>query len=87
MGAFDLQSPGAASVLRLGGQEQQQIERLLARIAAKDAVRSLFHQLHGVAVYPADIDLVVDDSGRSEPGGYWQQELAIHAWRFRIAVS
>ena len=59
----------------LGGQEQQQIERLLARIAAKDAVRSLFHQLHGTTVHPADIDIVMDDSGRPEPRGYWQQEI------------
>jgi phosphopantetheinyl transferase len=79
---------------RLGGQEQQQIERLLARIAAKDAVRSLFHRLHGVAVHPADIDLVVDDNGRSKPQGYWQQEvgytpaLAIsHCGEFAIAIA
>jgi phosphopantetheinyl transferase len=60
---------------RLGGPDQQQIERLLARIAAKDAVRSLFHRLHGVAVHPADIDIVMDDNGRPEPRGYWQQEI------------
>ena len=59
----------------LGGQEPQQIERLLARIAAKDAVRSLFHRLHGVAVHPADIDIVMDDNGRPEPRGYWRQEI------------
>ena len=59
----------------LGGQEQQQIERLLGRIAAKDAVRSLFHRLHGVAVHPADIDIVMDDNGRPEPRGYWRQEI------------
>ena len=59
----------------LGGQEQQQIERLLARIAAKDAVRSLFHRLHGVAVHPADIDIVMDDNDRPEPRGYWRQEI------------
>jgi len=58
-----------------GGQAPQQIERLLARIAAKDAVRSLFHRLHGVAVYPADIDIVMDDNGRPEPRGYWRQEI------------
>ena len=79
---------------RLGGQEQQQIERLLARIAAKDAVRSLFHRLHGVALYPVDIDIIVDDNGRPEPRGYWQQEvgytpaLAIsHCGQFAIAIA
>jgi phosphopantetheinyl transferase/malonyl CoA-acyl carrier protein transacylase len=59
----------------LGGQEQQQIERLLARIAAKDAVRSLFHRLHGVALYPVDIDIIMDDNGRPEPRGHWRQEI------------
>jgi acyl transferase domain-containing protein/phosphopantetheinyl transferase (holo-ACP synthase) len=60
---------------RLGGLELQQIERLLARVAAKDAVRSLFHRLHGVTVHPADIDMGMDDSGQPEPHGYWQQEI------------
>jgi phosphopantetheinyl transferase len=79
---------------RLGGAEQQQIERLLAQIAAKDAVRSLFHQLQGMAVHPADIDLVVDDKGRIEAQGYWQQQvgytpgLAIsYCGQFAIAIA
>jgi phosphopantetheinyl transferase len=79
---------------RLGGPDQQQIERLLARIAAKDAVRSLFHRLHGVAVHPADIDIVMDDNGRPEPRGYWRQEigytptLAIaHCGQLAIAIA
>jgi phosphopantetheinyl transferase len=60
---------------RLGGSEAQQIERLLARIAAKDAIRSLFNRLHGVAIAPADIDLVLDDHDRPTPQGYWQQDM------------
>jgi phosphopantetheinyl transferase len=59
---------------RLGGSEQQQIDRLLARIAAKDAVRSLFRRQPGVSIHPADIDLVTDNEGRPEPRGHWLQE-------------
>jgi phosphopantetheinyl transferase len=59
----------------LGGPEQQQIARLLARIAAKDAVRSLFHRHHGVSVHPADIDIVTDGNDRPEPQGHWRQAI------------
>ena len=78
----------------LGGQEQQQIERLMERIAAKDAVRSLFHQLQGVAIHPADIDIVMHDNGRPEPRGYWQQEIGdtpaltiSHCGQLAIAIA
>jgi acyl transferase domain-containing protein/phosphopantetheinyl transferase len=59
----------------LAGPEQQQIDRLLARIAAKDAVRSVFRRQHGVSVHPADIDLVTAENGRPEPRGHWLQEM------------
>jgi phosphopantetheine--protein transferase-like protein len=78
----------------LGGIEQQQIERLLARIAAKDAVRSLFHRHHGASVHPADIDIVTDDNGRPEPRGYWLQEIGYapalsisHCGQLAIAIA
>jgi acyl transferase domain-containing protein/phosphopantetheinyl transferase len=58
----------------LGGSEPQQIDRLLTRIAAKDAVRSLFHRQHGVSVPPADIEIVTDDNGRPEARGHWLPE-------------
>ena len=29
----------------------------------------------GLTVHPADIDIVMDDSGRPESRGYWQQEI------------
>jgi acyl transferase domain-containing protein/phosphopantetheinyl transferase len=78
----------------LGGAEQQQIDSLLARIAAKDAVRSLFHRQHGVSVHPADIEMVADANGRPEPQGYWRQEMgytpavsSCHVPQLAIAIA
>jgi acyl transferase domain-containing protein/phosphopantetheinyl transferase len=79
---------------RLGGPEQSQIERLLARIAAKDAIRSLFQKRHGVFVHPADIAIAMDDGGLPEPRGYWLQEIGYtpalsmsHSGQFAIAIA
>jgi acyl transferase domain-containing protein/phosphopantetheinyl transferase (holo-ACP synthase) len=59
----------------LGGPEQRQVEWLLARIAAKDSIRSFFKKCHGLSVHPADIEFVKDEHGRAEPRGYWMQEI------------
>jgi phosphopantetheinyl transferase len=77
-----------------GGSEQQQIDRLLARIAAKDALRSLFHKCHGVSVHPADIELVTADNGRPQPRGHWLREIGYapalsisHGAQLAIAIA
>jgi acyl transferase domain-containing protein/phosphopantetheinyl transferase len=78
----------------LGGPEQRQIEWLLGRIAAKDAVRSFFKKRHGLSVYPADIDIVKDEHGRPEPRGYWSQDIGYipslsvsHSNQLAIAIA
>jgi phosphopantetheinyl transferase len=59
----------------IGGSEQGQFDWLLARIAAKDAVRVFLKKHHGLSVYMADIEIAKDDGGRPEPRGYWQREI------------
>ncbi len=59
----------------LGGLEQRQVEWLLARIAAKDAIRTLLKKYYGLSVYPADIEIAEDEQGRPEPRGYWLQQI------------
>ena len=59
----------------LGGAEQRQVDWLLARIAAKDAIRTILEKRHGLAVYPADIEIAQDAHGRPEPRGVWQQQI------------
>jgi acyl transferase domain-containing protein/phosphopantetheinyl transferase len=59
----------------LGGPEQTQVEWLLARIAAKDSIRSFLKKRHGFSVHPADIEIVKDEHGRPEPRGYWMQKV------------
>ena len=36
----------------LAGPEQREVEWLLARIAAKDSIRSFFKKRHGLSVHP-----------------------------------
>jgi phosphopantetheinyl transferase len=50
-------------------------EWLLARIAAKDAIRILVKRLHGISLHPADIDIITDENGRPAPQGYWVQKI------------
>jgi phosphopantetheinyl transferase len=59
----------------LGGPAQAQAEWLLARIAAKDAIRVFLKRRHGFSLHPADIEIANDASGRPEPRGYWRQEI------------
>jgi phosphopantetheinyl transferase len=60
---------------RLDGPEQRRVEWLLARAAAKDAIRSWLKKRHGLCVYPADIEIANDENGRPEPRGYWRQQI------------
>jgi acyl transferase domain-containing protein/phosphopantetheinyl transferase len=78
----------------IGGPEQRQVEWLLARIAAKDSLRSFFKRRHGLSVHPADIEIVTDEQGRPEPRGYWLQKIdympalsIAHSNRLAVAIS
>ena len=59
----------------LGGPEHRQLEWLLARIAAKDAIRNCLKKRHGLSVHMADIEIAKDAHGRPEPRGYWMQKI------------
>jgi acyl transferase domain-containing protein/phosphopantetheinyl transferase len=79
---------------RLGVPEQTQIERLLARIAAKDAVRSLLQKRHGLVIHPADIAIAQGENGLLVPQGHWLQEIdympalsLAHTGQFAIAIA
>lgn len=48
----------------LSANEQKQNEWLFGRIAAKDAVRILWHSRHGNRMFPADIIVETDEHGR-----------------------
>lgn len=58
-------SPPEWDEFRAGaGHEQRQTEWLFGRLAAKDAVRVLWHARHGERLFPADIVIERDGHGR-----------------------
>jgi acyl transferase domain-containing protein/phosphopantetheinyl transferase/acyl carrier protein len=59
----------------LGGPESRRLQWLLGRIAAKDAVRLLLRERHGLIVYPADVEIVNDGQGRPVPRGRFADTL------------
>ena len=78
----------------LGGPEQRQVEWLLARIAAKDAVRSFLKKRHGLSVFPADVEVAKDENGRPVPRGYWIKTIGYtpalsfsHSSQLAIAIA
>ena len=78
----------------LDGPEQRQVEWLLGRIAAKDAIRLFLKKRHGLRVHMADIDIAQDANGRPEPRGYWVQEIGdipalsiAHSSQLAIAIA
>jgi len=48
----------------LGRSEQRRTEWLLGRLAAKDAVRLLLRERHGLSLYPADIEIMAGNNGQ-----------------------
>lgn len=52
-------------------------EWLLGRCAAKDAVRALVKRLKGVALPPADVEILPDQRGRPVVDGAWRQRLGL----------
>jgi phosphopantetheinyl transferase len=78
----------------LGGPEQRQVEWLLARIVAKDAIRGFLKTRHGLSIYLADIEIAKDENGRPEPRGSWLQTLGYwpalsisHSSELAIAIA
>jgi phosphopantetheine--protein transferase-like protein len=78
----------------LGGPAHRQVEWLLARIAAKDAIRVFLKKRHGFSLHPADIEIAKDENGRPEPRGYWMQEIGYapalsisHSSQLAIAIA
>ena len=59
----------------LRGPERRQIEWLSGRTAAKDAIRSFVKQQYGLALLPADIEIVQDEHGRPAAQGPWVRQL------------
>ena len=52
-------------------------EWMLRRCAAKDAVRFLVTQSYGISLFPADITLRTDSSGRFQVAGEWIARLGV----------
>jgi acyl transferase domain-containing protein/phosphopantetheinyl transferase len=50
---------------------------LLGRAAAKDAVRELVHRRFGLALAPADVEIMADENGRPEVRGAWATRLGV----------
>jgi phosphopantetheinyl transferase (holo-ACP synthase) len=51
---------------------------LLGRAAAKDAVRMLIHESFGEQLCAADVEILVDASGRPVVEGAWKQRLRVN---------
>ena len=56
---------------RLSGPEKRRTEWLLARIAGKEAVRSLLKKQAGIEVWPADIEIQPNKYGKPVVNGEW----------------
>ncbi|MGH8881685.1 MAG: hypothetical protein ACRD0P_30775, partial [Stackebrandtia sp.] len=58
---------------RLPGPDRHRSQWLLGRVAAKDAVRALLRATSGVALCPADVEIVEEPDGRLLGAGPWIQ--------------
>jgi phosphopantetheinyl transferase len=56
---------------RLTGPEARRTERMLGRVAAKDAVRLLALGRGSARIYPADIEIATDEHGKPVARGAW----------------
>ncbi|MGH3822662.1 MAG: acyltransferase domain-containing protein [Pseudonocardiaceae bacterium] len=59
----------------LPGPDQARSEWLLGRVAAKDAARAFLRATSGLALCPADIEIVEDPQGRLLATGPWTQQV------------
>jgi len=75
LGALVLSRRERAIWYGLQGPERRRLEWLLGRIAAKDAVRDHVLRRFDLALLPADVEILPDDSGRPIVGGSWISRL------------
>jgi phosphopantetheine--protein transferase-like protein len=57
--------------------DKRRIDWLLGRCAAKDAVRTLVRRKFGLALYPADIEILPDAQGAPRVYGAWTKQLGV----------
>lgn len=57
--------------------EQESIDWLYGRIAAKDAIRSLWQERTGESVFPADIEILPDELGYPAARARWDNEVEL----------
>jgi acyl transferase domain-containing protein/phosphopantetheinyl transferase len=56
---------------------KRRYEWLLGRVAAKEALRRLLQRRLGIALAPADIEIVPDANGRPQVVGAWRERLGV----------
>jgi acyl transferase domain-containing protein len=62
---------------RLSGSSRHRSEWLLGRVAAKDAVRALLQSTSGVALCPADVEIIEEPDGKLRSTGPWSQRSPV----------
>ena len=63
---------------KMQASAKERYDWLLARCAAKDAVRMLIHERFGEQLCAADVEIVADASGRLFADGAWRQRLGVN---------
>jgi|GEM_PF-4843460 len=58
-------------------EEQESIDWLYGRIAAKDAIRSLWKERTGESLFPADIEVLPDDLGYPMAVARWAEDVEL----------
>jgi len=56
--------------------DARRVEWLLGRMAAKDAVRHLVRERDGLALCPADVEILPDENGRPVVAGRWTAHVS-----------
>jgi hypothetical protein len=59
-------------------QPKERYDWLLARCAAKDAVRMVIQERFGEQLCAADVEIVADAAGRLSAEGAWKQRLGVN---------
>jgi phosphopantetheine--protein transferase-like protein len=59
----------------LGKSGKRKTQWLMGRLVAKDAVRMLLRERHGIEVGPAEVEIGKDGYGRPVPGGAWVDKI------------
>ena len=81
-------APGEREAYReLRDHPKRQLDWLLGRTAAKDAVRTLLSRLGGVQLGPADVEIHREPSGPPRVSGPWQEHPGLRALRPIVSLS